>query len=240
MGKDQDCTADLTTPGRAFRVAAIRLILPSAANARTPQMAPFRLLPAGLEEAQFKRVPEGWLFTTPSPWVFAPRRTYLVTDAQKPALAARVRRARYLRLILMIPMMLVLVAVFVRYPTLLNARSVATWLGFVAFIVVFTVIITLSDHLCVRPLLHDLPRSVQKIGFADMMRRQSAALSVKALAIFTAIFVIAAVANAAEMLMSDRASPFAAVSAFAFALFAIAFLAMLVLKLRARREPSSQ
>lgn len=202
----------------------------------------FRLLPAGLEEAQFKRVPEGWLFTTANPWVFAPRRTYLVTDAQKPALAARVRRARYARLILMIPMLLLLVAAFVMYPSLLNPHSIATWVAFGVFIIAFTIIITLSDHLAVRPLLRDLPRSSQKIGLGDMMRRQSEALSVKALAIFTAIFVIAAIVNAIEALTSVHASPFATISAFAFALFAIAFVAMLVNKLRARRagESSSQ
>ena len=29
----------------------------------------FHLLPNGLEEAHFKRVPDGWLFTTVSPWI---------------------------------------------------------------------------------------------------------------------------------------------------------------------------
>ena len=52
----------------------------------------FHLLPNGLEEAQFKRDPEGWLFTTVSPWIFAPHRTYLISDAQQPAIAERIRR----------------------------------------------------------------------------------------------------------------------------------------------------
>jgi hypothetical protein len=194
----------------------------------------FRLLPAGLEEAQFKRVPEGWLFTTPSPWVFARRRTYLVTDAQKPALAAAVRRGRYVRLILIIPTVLLLVAVFFLYPSLLNARSLVTWLAFGAFIVAFTYIITIGDHLAVRPLLHDLPRSSQKISFADMMERQSQIMSVRALVIFIAIFVAAAAAGAIEAFTAARPSPFSAAGAVAFALFALAFLAMLVIKLRTK------
>ena len=198
----------------------------------------FRLLPAGLEEAQFKRVPEGWLFTTASPWVFAPRRTYLVTDAQKPAIAARVRRGRYARLILMIPMLLLLVAIFIMYPSLLDASSLATWLVLVGYIIVFTIIITVSDYLAVRSLLRGLPRSSQKVSFAEMMRRQSETLSVKALAIFIAIFVIAAGASAIEALTSVRGNPFSTVGAVGFTLFAIAFLAMLVIKLRAKSASS--
>jgi hypothetical protein len=194
----------------------------------------FRLLPAGLEEAQFKRVPEGWLFTTPNPWVFAPRRTYLVTDAQKPAIAAAVRRGRYVRLIVIVPTVLLLVAVFFMYPSLLNASSPVTWLAFGAFIVAFTYIITIGDHLAVRPLLHGLPRSSQKISFGDMMARQSQMMSVRALVIFIAIFVAAAAAGTIEILTSVHASPFSAVGAVAFALFAVLFLAMLVIRLCAK------
>jgi hypothetical protein len=129
----------------------------------------FRLLPAVLEEAQFKRVPEGWLFTTASPWVFAPRRTYLVREAQKPAIAARVRRGRVIRLILLVPMLLLLAAAFVIVPSLLNFRSVETWLVLGAFVVVLTIPITVSDYLTVRPLLRDIPRSSQKIRLSDML-----------------------------------------------------------------------
>jgi hypothetical protein len=57
----------------------------------------FRLMPIGVEEAHFKRVPEGWLFAAPRPWwLFGPRPTYLLTDTEKPALAARIRLNRYL------------------------------------------------------------------------------------------------------------------------------------------------
>jgi len=57
-----------------------------------------------IEEGHFKRVAEGWLFTVSNPWIVAPRRTYLVNDAQKPAIAARVRLARCLRLMVVLPM----------------------------------------------------------------------------------------------------------------------------------------
>src|SRR5215813_6250412 len=94
---------------------------PSALRKSKPESTPmpFRLLPAGLEEAQFKRIPEGWLFTTVNPWLFAPRRTYVVSDAQKPAIAARIRHARYLRVPVMFAMMALMVAAIVMNPALL-------------------------------------------------------------------------------------------------------------------------
>ena len=65
----------------------------------------FRLLPPGVEGQYFKAVPEGWLFGAPRPWLaFGPRPTYLVTDAQKAVLAARIRLSRYVRLLLAIPL----------------------------------------------------------------------------------------------------------------------------------------
>jgi hypothetical protein len=194
----------------------------------------FRLLPAVLEEAQFKRVPEGWLFTTASPWVFAPRRTYLVSEAQKPAIAARVRRGRVIRLILLVPMLLLLAAAFVIVPSLLNFRSVETWLVLGAFVVVLTIPITVSDYLTVRPLLRDIPRSSQKIRLSDMLGRQGEAMSVRALVILTLIFVIGVAANVFLALTSVRGNPFPAIAAVALALSAIAFGGMLVAKLRAR------
>jgi hypothetical protein len=48
----------------------------------------FRLMPDGVEEAYFKRVPEGWVFAAPRPWwLSGSRPTYLLTDTQKPASA---------------------------------------------------------------------------------------------------------------------------------------------------------
>jgi hypothetical protein len=52
-------------------------------------------------------VPEGWLFGAPRPWLaFGRRPTYLVTDAQKAALADRIRLSRYIRLLLAIPLVI--------------------------------------------------------------------------------------------------------------------------------------
>ena len=64
----------------------------------------FRLLPVGVENQYFKLTEEGWVFGAPSAWiVFGSRPTYLVTDAQRTALATRIRLGRYLRLLLALP-----------------------------------------------------------------------------------------------------------------------------------------
>jgi hypothetical protein len=195
----------------------------------------FQLLPTGLEEGHFQEVPEGWLFTSPSPWVFASRRTYLLTEAQKPAIAARVRRGLYLRLLWLIPLLPILVAVVLYYPAIMNFNSAASWGGFLAIGVCITVIYSLSDYFNVRPLLHDIPRSSQKIRLRNMMQGQTRALSVKALAIFTLIFVLGFLANGYNALAFRQTGPFAAIGAIAMLVFAIAFGAMLRVKLRARR-----
>jgi len=159
-----------------------------------PMARTFRLLPAGIEEAQFKKVPEGWLFTTVNPWFFAPRRTYLATDAQKAPIVARVRRARYIRLMLLVPALAPLAAAFVMVPSSADIHSLTTWLILGAFTVVLLVAMAVSEHLALRPLLRDMPRSSQKIGSLEMLQRQGQAMSVTVLVMVTLLFAISAVA----------------------------------------------
>ncbi len=52
-------------------------------------MSKFEWILGGLKEISFKRAQDGWVFRSPSIW---PRRTYLMTDAQKVALVKPLRR----------------------------------------------------------------------------------------------------------------------------------------------------
>src|SRR5580704_373084 len=52
------------------------------------------------EESFFRRAPEGWVFTTPGLWPVGGRWTYLVDDAQKAQLLARLGRWRFISVIL--------------------------------------------------------------------------------------------------------------------------------------------
>jgi hypothetical protein len=194
-----------------------------------------QLMPAGVEEAHFKRVPEGWLFTVTNPWIVAPRRTYLVNDAQKPAIAARARLARYVRLMVLLPIALLMLVALTMDPTLLNSLSVKTAMAFGVFAVVLAGAFTAADYLTVRPLIRHLPRTSQKISLADMLRSQTAAMSTKSLMILTFFFVMVAAGCTFEWLTSARGHGlFKALVALDFVLFAVMFAGMLIAKLRAR------
>jgi hypothetical protein len=197
----------------------------------------FHLMPKGLEECQFKRVPEGWLFTTVSPWIFAPYRVYLVSDAQKPAIAERVRRGRYLRLAVILALMAFIAIGIVMNPaitTLVKTFSLTSAIIFALYVVVTVAVITASDYLNIRPLIRDLPRSSRKIGYADMVKSQGQAMSVPTISIFASLFVVATAGKTYEALTSPSGSWMASVAAACFAPFALAFISMLVVKLRNR------
>ena len=148
----------------------------------------FRLLPRGVEGQYFKAVPEGWLFGAPRPWLtFGPRPTYLVTNAQKAGLAARIRLSRYIRLLLAIP----LVATTPLWMDLVRGLSLLgnTLLVLAAYLVV----VHLLEHLMIRSLIADLPRARERMTTAEMLREQSAAMSVRSLAMLGGFFGLATV-----------------------------------------------
>jgi len=150
----------------------------------------FRLLPRGVEGQYFKAVPEGWLFGAPRPWLtFGPRPTYLVTNAQKAGLAARIRLSRYIRLLLAIP----LVATTPLWMDLVRGLSLLgnTLLVLAAYLVV----VHLLEHLMIRSLLADLPRARERMTTAEMLREQSAAMSVRSLAMLGGFFGLATVSS---------------------------------------------
>jgi hypothetical protein len=148
----------------------------------------FRLLPLGIEGQYFKAAPEGWLFGAPGPWLtFRPRTTYLVTDAQRAMLAGRIRRSRYIRLLLAIP----LAATTPLWMDLVRGLSLLgnTLLVFGGYLV----IVHLLEHLMIRRLLTELPRASERMTMTDMLRQQSAAMSVRSQAILGGFFGFAAV-----------------------------------------------
>ena len=148
----------------------------------------FRLLPRGVEGQYFKAVPEGWLFGAPRPWLtFGPRPTYLVTNAQKAGLAARIRLSRYIRLLLAIP----LVATTPLWMDLVRGLSLLgnTLLVLAAYLVV----VHLLEHLMIRRLLADLPQARERMTTAEMLREQSAAMSFRSLAMLGGFFGLATV-----------------------------------------------
>jgi len=145
-------------------------------------------LPRGVEGQYFKAVPEGWLFGAPRPWLtFGPRPTYLVTNAQKAGLAARIRLSRYIRLLLAIP----LVATTPLWMDLVRGLSL---LGNTLLVLgAYLVVVHLLEHLMIRRLLAELPQARERMTTAEMLREQSAAMSFRSLAMLGGFFGLATV-----------------------------------------------
>jgi hypothetical protein len=193
-----------------------------------------RLMPAGVEEAQFKRVTDGWLFTVANPWIIAPRVTYLVSDAQKPAIVERLRRARYVRPTVMLATMLPIGVALFMDPTLLDSFSVKTCMVYGAFVMVVLSAILAADYLTVRPLIRDLPRTSQKISRTDMARSLAATMSPKW--IMFQMICCALIAGLSALKWFTSVSDYGnAISALIFAPLAVVSAGMLIAKLRSRK-----
>jgi hypothetical protein len=196
-----------------------------------------RLTPIGVEEAQFKSVPGGWTFTTKSPWIFGPRRFYLVSEAQKPVIAARVRGAIYLRTIVSIATVPFLIVANLAFPSLQDSHSAVAWLGLIGFVALFVGITNACEHLILRPLLRNLPRAPTNFTLAEMLRRQSEAMSIPALSAMTLLCAVAAAMSfGLWWLVPSKIDLFVALGAVLCAASAMVFFAMLAVKIRATAE----
>jgi hypothetical protein len=196
-----------------------------------------RLIPRGVEEAQFKSVPEGWTFTAKSPWIFGPRRFYLVSEAQKPVIAARVRGGIYVRTVLSIAMVPLLIAAHIAVPSLQDSHAAAAWLGMIGFVAMFVATASACEHLILRPLLRDLPRTPGNFTTVEMLRRQSEAMSIRTLSTMTLLCAVAAAMSfGLWWLVPSKIDLFLALSAALCMASAIVFFAMLTVRICATTE----
>lgn len=150
----------------------------------------FRLLPLGVEGQYFKQVPEGWLFGAPRPWLaFGRRPTYLATDAQKAALANRIRMSRYIRLLLAIPLL-------ATTPLWLNlVRSLGPFENTMLVLGLYLLSVHFVEYLMIRPLLAGLPLAAETMTLANMLQQQSKAMSIRSQAILGGFFCLASVSS---------------------------------------------
>jgi hypothetical protein len=150
----------------------------------------FRLLPLGVEGQYFKQVPEGCLFGAPRPWLaFGRRPTYLATDAQKAALADRIRMSRYVRMLLAIPLLATTPLWIDLVPRLGPFDNAILVLGFYLLSVHFV------EYLMIRPLLAGLPLAAERMTVANMLQQQSKAMSIRSQAILGGFFGLASVSS---------------------------------------------
>jgi len=120
----------------------------------------------GRDEISFKRVNDGWLFAPPV-W---PRRTYLVTDAQKAGLSKPLRRLMWMQL------GAIAVVCFVLSAFLAGRDQMTYWVGFGSAALVMMALSWAYSAVVMRPLLIGLVPTQERITFADRFQRQAEAI----------------------------------------------------------------
>lgn len=127
-----------------------------------------------MEEMSFKRVPEGWIYRAPNPWLFGPMRYYLVNEAQKSQIVGPHRRMwRWLFLaILVLTAVVVPMALAVDEQHPFGALAAATLIGLI-------VGLASNAYLCrtIRPIVAGLQPTTQRITQHDALKTQIAVSS---------------------------------------------------------------
>ena len=129
----------------------------------------------GMEEMSFKRVPEGWVYRVPNPWLLGRSRYYLVSEKQKSDIAGHHRRM-WLFLLLGVAVIAAVGAplTFVGFNEQQVVLSLAT-AALLGLIVGFAA----NAWLCrtIRPIIADLPPTTQRIAQSEVLNTQIAVFS---------------------------------------------------------------
>ena len=129
----------------------------------------------GMEKMSFKRVPEGWVYRAPNPWLLGRSRYYLVSEKQKSEIAGHHRRM-WLFLLLGIAVVAAVgapltLAGFDDQQVVLSLATAALLgliVGFVANAWLWRTI---------RPIIADLPPTTQRIAQSEVLNTQIAVFS---------------------------------------------------------------
>ena len=129
----------------------------------------------GMEEMSFKRVPEGWVYRIPNPWLFGRSRYYLVSEKQKSEIAGHHRRM-WLFLLLGIA-----VIAAVGAPLTLagfDERQVVVSLATAALVGLIVGLVA-NAWLCrtIRPIIAGLPPTTHRITQSEVLNTQIAVFS---------------------------------------------------------------
>ena len=129
----------------------------------------------GMEEMSFKRVPEGWVYRIPNPWLLGRSRYYLVSEKQKSEIAGHHRRM-WLFLLLGIAVIAAVGAplTLARFDEQQVVLSLAT-AALLGLIVGFVA----NAWLCrtIRPIIADLTPTTQRITQSEVLNTQIAVFS---------------------------------------------------------------
>jgi hypothetical protein len=152
----------------------------------------------GIEEVFFKKTNGGWLFKLCSPYIIGQPTYFVVTQAQKAAIARKLRSNRAIRLAIVLPG--VLLAAPAAHSLPVNNMSASTLL-LLSFLIVYAFIVLAGEieRQRLRPLVDAAPRAPGRISFADQFMNSARYTSFPLLLLLFAIFAANLVVAVAVM-----------------------------------------
>ena len=159
-----------------------------------------------------KRVPAGWVFQMASPWLLGRPRYYLVSDSKRAEFVARYRKLMWRHMAAFMA-----VAMAVGAPLILGRRQLGFWLAPMLWnSVVLTILLSsivgaiIAGALfngyrwwTLRPLLVDVPRTTERITWAELLRPWAGVVPPIRELIFSAILLAILFALAAYLTLAS-------------------------------------
>jgi hypothetical protein len=136
----------------------------------------------GILEGAFKRTDGAWIFKAPSPWLVGAAPHYIVNDAQKAAIARRLRTNKATNVAVIVVALFVLGFMAARTP---EFPLETAWYVLAPGLIVLA---GLCRYLAIRPLVAGLPRSSDRITFSEQVRRGAVHMSLTRSVVLFALF----------------------------------------------------
>jgi hypothetical protein len=136
------------------------------------------------QEICFKRVPEGWIFRAPNPWILGLHRHYLVSENQKAEIIAFYSQVNW-RFVIVVG---VFAAVLVLALSLVPSQT--AFLVIIVFSFLVGYLINAYSWLALRPLLAGAPRTTERITLSELLGARAAIMPLPQLILFTLLFAV--------------------------------------------------
>jgi hypothetical protein len=162
-----------------------------------------RSLLGGIDEMSFKRTPDGWVFQ--SPGILAPfgyGSHYLVSDSQKEAIAARLRRMWVWTFVLIAIAAGTAPIIVDNFPLAAPQSATGKILVYGGVFIVLTLAVVFWQIWAIRPLLAGAQPTTERIGFAERMHTQVAAAKTWYVVTIEVAMLLLCVSAAVSMLMA--------------------------------------
>ena len=132
----------------------------------------------GIEDAAFKAVPGGYVFKSPSRWIYGRPKYYLVNDPQKAAIGELIREqsrfAMKFSILTVVGLLTLATVPLVFFGQYFGPFS--TWLLAMAFFVPIAMVRHIYYVRMLRPIIKDLPKTDQRIPISSQLSKLACAM----------------------------------------------------------------